>query len=216
MGGRVAAIGVVVAFAVAGTALASTSGPPLEKHTTAGTAKARSVVLRRSDFGAGWLAKPSSSSPSGTPHCNGYDPDESDLVEIGSADSPSFQMGVRFVSSSAGVYATAAQAQTSWNRVLQPRLPECLGSLVAKGATSNGVPTKVTGYAKLALPRLAPRTAGYRIHFTATTQGLNLAGSVDLILLGKDRVDSVMISVSFGTPPAADELRLARRIASRL
>ena len=68
----------------------------------------------------------------------------------------------------------------------------------------------------LPFPKLAPRAVAYRLTFTAASQGVNLKGAVDLILLGKGRIDAVMISVSFGTPPLADEQRLAALMAHRL
>jgi hypothetical protein len=214
---RAAAAALILACVLAGSALAATGGQPQKKHTAADMARAQKIVLHMGDVGPGWVAKPAATNTgSGTPRCKNFNPDESDLVETGNADSPSFQMSVRFVSSSVSVYKTAAQAQMSWNRVLRPELPGCLGSLVAKGATANGVPTKVVGSGPLTVPRLAPRTAAFRIRFTATSQGLTLNGSVDLYLLGKSRVDAILISVSFGSPPTADELRLARVVASRL
>jgi hypothetical protein len=206
------AIAVVAALACAG---AAAGGKPRQKHTAADMAKARSIVLRKADLGAGWKASPASTS-GGTPRCKGFDPDQSDLVETGTADSPDLEKGVRYVSSSAGIFATAAQAQASWNRIVRPGLLECLGSIFAKGASRGGVVTKVVATGTLSFPRLAPRTAAFRIAFSATSQGSVLPGAIDLVLLGKGRVDTVMISVSFGTPPLADEKRLARLIAARL
>jgi hypothetical protein len=204
----------LLALACAGVAFAA-NGQPRKQHTAADMAKARSVVLRAADFGAGWKSSPSSPD-SGTPRCKGFAPDESDLVETGSADSPEFEKGLRYVSSSAAVFKTAAQAQASWNRVVKPGLLDCLGSLFDKGASGSSVTIKVVGKSTLAFPRLAPRAAAYRLSFAAKSQGLTLRGAVDLILLGKGRIDALMISVAFGTPPLADERRLAGLIAGRL
>jgi hypothetical protein len=210
--GRLAAVA-LVALACAGVALAS-GGEPRKQHTAADVAKARAAVLKAADLGAGWRSKPAGSD-SGTPRCKGFRPDESDLIETGSADSPEFDKGVRYVSSSAAVYKTAAQAQASWDRVVKPGLLDCLGSIFDKGATGSNVTVKTVGKRALAFPKLAPRSAAYRLNFTAKTQGLTLRGAVDLILLGKGRMDAVMISVSFGTPPIAEERRLAGLIAGR-
>jgi hypothetical protein len=206
---------VVIVLACAGSALAA-SREPQKQHNALDMAKARSVVLRTADFGAGWKASPSNSSAGGTPRCKDFEPDESDLVETGSADSPDFQRSQRYVSSSAGLFKTAGQAQTSWNRVVKPGLLRCLGSIFEKGATSRGVTTKILTKGTLSFPKLAPRAAAYRLTFSAASQGVTLKGAVDLILLGKGRIDAVMISVSFGKPPLADEQRLAALMAHRL
>lgn len=212
--GRLAAV-VIVGLVCAGAALAANKEPQ-KQHNAVDTAKARSVVLSTTDFGVGWKATPSNSSTGGAPRCKDFDPDESDLVETGTADSPDFQKGLRYVSSSAGLYKTAAQAQTSWNRVVKPGLLRCLGSIFEKGATTGGVTTKVIATGTLPFPKLAPRTAAFRLTFSATSQAVTLKGAVDLILVGKGRIDAVMISVSFGTPPLADERRLAALMAHRL
>ena len=215
--GRFAAVLVLAlagAFAALATAALAANCEPQKKHNAVDMARARSVVLRTADFGAGWTSKPSSSS--GNPRCKDFAPDESDLVETGSADSPDFQKGLRYVSSSAALYKTASQAQTSWNRVVKPGLLRCLGSIFEKGATTATVTTKILAEGTLSFPKLAPRAAAYRLTFSAASQGVTLKGAVDLILLGKGRIDAVMISVSFGIPPLADERRLAALMAHRL
>jgi hypothetical protein len=211
---RLLALAGILALVCAGAALAAGKDPQ-KRHVAADMAKARSVVLHAADLGAGWKSAPSNSNES-SPRCASYDPDESDLVETGTADSPQFELSTRYVLSSAALYKTAAQAQASWNRVTKPGLLPCLASVFGKGAQASGVRTRVLSSGAIAFPKLALRTAAYRIAFVATTSGLQLHGSVDLILLGKGRVDSVMISVAFGTPPLADETRLARLVARRL
>ena len=198
-----------------GAALAA-NGEPQKHHTPGDMAKARSVVLHRSDLGAGWTATPSTSSSGSTPRCKSFHPDESDLVETGTADSPDLQQGFRFVSSAAGVFKTAAQAQASWDRIVRPGLLTCLGSIFDQGASSAKITTKILAKGRLPFPRLARRTAAYRLAFSTENQGVTLKGALDLILLGSGRVDALMISVSFGAPPIADEKRLAGIIAARL
>ena len=214
--GRLAAGVVVLALATAGSALAA-GGQPQKRHTPADMAKARSIVLRPADVGAGWTSKPSTSG-GGTPRCKNFQPDQSDLVETGTADSPDFSKGggSRYLSSSAGVFKTAAQAQASWNRVVKPGLLTCLQSLFEQGASSGGTTTKVTGTGVLSLPKLAARTAGYRLFFVASNASVSLKGAVDVVLLGHGRIDSVLLYVAFGTPSQALERRLAGIIASRI
>lgn len=205
----------LLALVCVGAAMGA-SGEPQKKHTPLDMAKARTVVLRVSDLGAGWKASRSTTNSGGTPRCKSFQPDESDLTETGTADSPDFQKGFRFVSSAAGVFKSAAQAQASWDRVVKPGLLGCLGSIFNQGASTGKATTKILAKGSLSFPRLAPRTAAYRIKFSTKTQGLTLGGTLDLILLGNGRIDALMISVSFGTPPLADEQRLASLIAHRL
>jgi len=203
------------ALLTVGAALAA-NGEPQKRHTPRDMAKAQSVVLRLGDLGAGWTASPSTGGSGGTPRCKGFQPNESDLVETGTADSPDLHKSFRFVSSAAGVFKTVAQAQASWDRVVRPGLLTCLGSVFDQGVSSGKVSTTILGKEKLIFPRLAPRTAAYRITFSTASQGLTLKGALDLILLGGGRIDALMISVSFGAPPVADERRLAGLIAHRL
>jgi len=92
----------------------------------------------------------------------------------------------------------------------------CLRTLFEQGASSGGTTTKVTGTGVLAVPRLAPRTAGYRLSFTATNSNVTLRGAVDIVLLGRARIDAALLYVAFGTPSQALERRLDRIIAARL
>ena len=177
--------------------------------------RARSVVLRTADL-AGWKSAPSSPNGGGDLHCKGFDPDESDLTETGKADSPDFSRNLSFISSSASVFLTAAQGQVSWNRVVKPGLLTCLKSLFEQGASSGGTTTKVLGEGVLSFPKLAPRTAAFRISFSTKNASLTLKGDVDVVLIGRGKIDVVMLFVAFGAPDPALERRLAGIVASRM
>src|SRR5260221_61154 len=165
---------------VTSVALAA-KGDPQKHHTAADMSRARSVVLRPGDLPAGWKSAPANSGSSGNLSCKGFDPDESDLTETGKADSPDFSKGLAFISSSAALYRTAAQAQASWNRVVKPGLLTCLKSLFEQGASSSTTTTKVLGEGLLAFPKLAPRSAAFRISFLTKSSTLSLKGVVDEI-----------------------------------
>jgi hypothetical protein len=177
-------VGLTLTVVCAGAASAA-NGEPQKQHTAADMAKAKRIVLKAADLGAGWKASPSSSSSTGTPRCKGFQPDESDLVETGTASSPDLSKGLRYVSSAAALFQTAGQAQTSWNRIVKPGLLDCFASLLTKGASGGGVRTTATSKRTLRTPRLAPRQAAYRVGFVALNQGVRLRGTIDLFLLGK-------------------------------
>lgn len=212
--GRLAAV-VALALVVTGVALAA-KGDPKKHHTTADMSRARSVVLRTGDLPAGWKSAPASPNSGGNLHCRGFDPDESDLTETGKADSPEFSRSLAFISSSAALYLTAAQAHAAWNRVVKPGLLTCLESLFEQGASSGGTTTKVSAKGALPFPKLAPRTAAFRIAFKTKSSSLTLKGDVDVVLLGRGRIDAVMLFVAFGAPNATLERHLAGVVAARM
>jgi hypothetical protein len=205
---------VVLALISAGAALAA-NGDPQKHHNPADTARAKSVVVHAADLGLGWKGTKSSSGGSNL-HCKGFEPDESDLVETGHADSLDYSKGFEFLSSSAGVFQSAAQAQASWNRIVKPGLLTCLTSLIEKQAGSGGAKLTVLGKSRLSFPRLAPRTAAFRLTFSFASQGTTLQGAIDLVLLGRSRIDFVLIHVGFGAPSTALEQKVAAAVASRM
>ena len=210
---RLAAI-VALALVCTGAALAA-KGDPQKRHNPVDTAKAKSVVLRAADL-AGWKAEPAKDTGDDNLHCKGFDPDESDLVETGNADSPDFSKGLQFISSTASVYRTSTQAQASWDRVVKPGLLTCLKTLFEQGASTPGTTWTVLGQGTLSFPKLASRTAAFRIAFRTKSSTLTLKGSVDIVLLGHGRIDAVMLYVAFGAPSQSLERRLAGLMAARM
>jgi hypothetical protein len=92
----------------------------------------------------------------------------------------------------------------------------CLKTLFEQGASSGGAITTVSGEGVLAFPKLAPRSAAYRITFVTKSGSQALNGVVDVALLGRGRIDTVMLFVGFGTPNATRERHLAGVAASRM
>ena len=210
---RLAAVALLALIAT-GAALAA-KGDPRKHHTAADQAKAKSIVVRLSDLGAGWTGKKSPNS-GGHLHCKGFEPDESALVETGKANSLDFSKGLQFVSSNAALYATAAQAQTAWNLVVQPGLLTCLKALFEQGGSSGGATTTVKSQGPLAFPKLAARTAAYRIVFQTKSGSQTLSGDLDVVLLGAGRIDTAMLLLSVGVPHTALEQHLAGVVAARV
>jgi hypothetical protein len=203
-----------VALVGSGVALAA-HGDPQKRHTKADMARAKSVVLRPADLGAGWKATPSTSANGANVRCKKFDPDESDLVETGVASSPDFSSNLEYVSSYASLFKTSAQAQTGWNRIVKPGLLTCLQTVLEQGSTSTAT-ISVTGKSTYAFPKVAARTAAFRLSFSATNGAATLKGAVDIVLLGHGRIDAALLYVAFGAPSQALERRLAGIIASRI
>ncbi len=72
------AVLLLVCLAVPAAALAA-AGDPKERFTSADQAKARSIVLKKTDFVAGWKRGTSTDNDSDLT-CPGFDPDGSDLT----------------------------------------------------------------------------------------------------------------------------------------
>jgi hypothetical protein len=208
---------VLLAAFLAGAALA---GDPVQKYTAADMARAKAIGFQRTDFPAGWTAKPSTPSKTADSTCKSFDPDESDLVETAKANSPEFTGpdGYSQVFSTVGIFQTLAQARASWSRVVRPAMLQCFSELITKSSPPGST---ISALAKgtLPFPKVAPRTAAYRLVIGVAPEGA--AASVklylDLVLLGAGRANVATIMFSLGQPyPAAFERKLARAIARRL
>lgn len=173
-------------------------------------------MLKLADLGPGFKASRSSGDNSNL-RCKGYSPDESDLTEIGSADSPDLtRPDGTFISSSVSIYKSAAEGATSWTRVVRPGILRCLTKVV-ESASDASTKLRVTGSRRLTLTKLAPRQAGYRLSVLVATGGKQIPATFDFVLLGKgDANAAVIIGTVAKAIPAADERALAGILARRL
>lgn len=212
------ALAAAAALALAAAAAAAAAAPPNgveQKHTAKDMAAARSVLLARADLGQGWSG---GNSKVGSLTCPSFQPSLKGVVETGAAASPDFRAatGGPFVSQSAWIYRTAAQASTLWRRVVGSGLEQCLADSVTSGSTKD-VTFTVEQRLRLALPTLRARAAGYRVVSSAATTSQTIAVVYDLIVLGRGRAVTEISFAGFSAPvPRELELRLARRTAARL
>jgi hypothetical protein len=205
----------VTAALVAGAAAAK---EPRRAYTPAGTAQAKAIAIKLSDLPSGWKPDSTGGGKGGGVTCPGFDPDQSDLTSIGHAETAFARRdGLSSVLSVVGVFKTAGQAQTSWNRVVAPGILTCLARLFEQGASSSSAKTTVVASGPFALRLSAPRRAAYRIVAVVATQGQRVRAYVDLILQGGGRADTVVLVTSVLNPPAAAfERQLAAVVAERL
>jgi hypothetical protein len=211
----------VLCIAVPAVALAADTDPK-KKITPVDQAKARSILLKRSDFAAGWKKVPSP--PESDATCPGFNPDESDLTLTGEADS-NFEhtQGLLSVASYSEVFATKADAVKSWTRSDKPATARCIGYFFREGATSESTEVKIVSAKRMAFPKLAPRTIAFKVvaRLTITDKGqkTTLPVTVQLIAFGQGRGDTAMYAVSPGTGVPITALRvfgigLAARLAA--
>jgi hypothetical protein len=193
----------MLAVAVAVPVALAADGEPQKRLTKADQAKARSISLHQSDFPAGWAGKPTTNTSQGNPRCSNYNPDQSDLIETGDVDSPDFtRTDGSFVSSSVGVFKTAAMATTGYARVAKPQLASCFAELLKVGP--------------LAFRRLGDRSNAYRLTANVTVQGTRVPTTIDIVIFNRGRVDAAMIFAGIFRPlPFAFEQALAARVAAR-
>ena len=114
------------------------------------------------------------------------------------------------------LHRAAAQAQTSWNRIVKPQMVGCLAAIRRverdeghddQGRLEGEAPARGAGEAD----------AAYRIVADVTSGGQQVKVYLDLILQGGGPADTVLIITSVLTPPsAAFESDLAAAIAGRL
>jgi hypothetical protein len=185
---------------------------PRQQHTAADTKRARAIVLRLSDLAAGWKLDPPANPG---PPCTAR-PDESDLVQTAKLD-PTFTWkdGVTNLGSEVDVFRTAADARKDWRLSTRSLLATCLLQGARAGAGKNVRVTLVSAQT-LAAPKGVERGLHYRFVFARrTTQTANLV--VDVVAIGRGRVNAVLHSVTVRTPlPAAVVRALTGVLAARL
>jgi hypothetical protein len=208
-------LGVVLAAALAGTALAA-QGDPQKKFTKAGQARARAVSLKLVDVGKGWKSEPSTNNKESNPRCSTYNPDQSDLIEIGSYDSPDFSRpDGTFISSTTGVFKTATMAKTGYARVAVPALPRCFAEIFKKGITK---PSSATIFSSgpLPFPRFGDRSNAYRITSSVKTPSGRVRATIDLVLFNRGQIDVAIIFLGINQAlPASLEQALVAKVAAR-
>jgi len=208
------------ALLLAAPAMAA-DGEPRQVLTDKDQKVARSIVLERADLGAGFTAQKRPADdplPKGA-RCDALD--EGDLTVSGDANSPDFRLagpGVFVtVGSSAHVYRTLREANSSWTRGTTRQTLTCLGDIVRLSAAPSQK-LKIVSSAQLAFPKLAPRTSAYRVVITiAAGSGQRVRAYVDAIVLQRGRIQSVLLVTSLGRPVAETEQRaLAGVLAERM
>jgi len=204
-----------LAAAIAVPAALASNGDPQKRLTKADQAKARSIALHASDFPAGWVGGPNTHTTRDSPRCATYNPDQSDLVETGSVDSPDFKRADgSFVSSSVGIFKTKKMAKAGYERVSKPQLASCFGELFKKGAAPATVQLLQVG--PLAFRHLGDRSNAYRLMANVSLQGVTIPVAIDIVAFNRARVDVAMIFLGIRAPlPASFEQSLAARVAAR-
>jgi len=192
---------------VSGAALAA-RGDPQKKITPADQARAKAMLLRKTDLGPGFKAKPADQSDDDF-YCKALD--ESDLTLTGEAESPDFDTDLVFISSIAQVYESVADANTSWRRGTSAAGEKCLSDEFRRQLKADGL--RVGSFRRTSFPRIADRSIAYRL--AASGQGVKVY--IDFAVLQESRAQAALFFVSAPTSVAkAEQVRLARIVAGRM
>lgn len=209
---RLLAVVLAVALVVGiGDALAA-RGDPQKELTPADNARARAMLLRKTDLGPGYTASVDKS-PDPDFYCKALD--ESRLTLTGEAESPDFERGLVFISSSAQVYESVADATVSWKQGTSAAGERCARDLLRREFAKQGV--RLVSMRRLAFPNVSTRTVAYRVVLSGESQSVTVKVVIDLVVLMHSRAQVPLFFGSALVPvPRADQLRLARLTASRM
>lgn len=204
---RILAVLLALALVGAGVALAE-RGDPQKRITPADQARAKAMLLRRSDFGIAFRAAPPLPQ-SGDVYCEALD--ESDLTLTGEAESPTFQGGVETVSSLSRVYESLADSNASWRRAASTAGERCARAELGEALALQG--GTLESFRRIPFPTLTERTTAYRLVVSA--QGIRIF--MDVVGLKQRRAQVALLLVSALTPmPREEEARLAGVVARRM
>jgi hypothetical protein len=214
---RAVALTLGAALLLASAARADSLDPKV-KLTKADQATAKASVLRFNDLGAAWsggAVKPQSLK---IPLCPANQPNDSDLVITGHAEStlalPS--QGLQ-VDSDVEILKTAKQAETLASRILRPSLPGCLTYDLLRSGLA-GAQATISRVAKLPVVAVGARIALYRIGLSVPTGGRHVGVDSDYLFLTKGRTEffvNVIAPADLASQLPSFENHIATTLAGR-
>ncbi len=211
----------LVALALPAVALAADTDPQ-KRLTAADQRKAASIVLKRSDFVAGWKKAPARPDSDSDYSCPGYNPNQSDLVLTGEVEAEfTGPEGIPSVHSVANLYKTRREAVAAWTRSDKPGVAPCVAKVLKRELEADGSKVTITKQGKFAFPRYAPRMLALRFAFNVqVAQGgktSTVPFTIHFVALGNGRGDATLMTIAFGTGVPQSDLRaFAKLTAQRL
>ena len=214
------ALVLLVVFAVPALALAADTDPQ-RKINPADERKAASIVFKKTDFAAGWKRTTTRSDDENV-SCSFYDPDGSDLTLTGDAEAEfEHTGGFPSVLSYADIYATSTDAAAAWTRTVKPALARCLAQFFKTEVSEPGTKVSVVNYGRIAFPRVAPRTAAFRINVkmivTQSGKTVTVPLTLHIVVVGRGRAEAGYLTFAPSPGVAAADLRgFAALLAERM
>lgn len=209
-----------VALAVPALALAADTDPK-RQLTPADERKAGAIVLKRTDFTSGWKRTTTPNSDAEL-NCSFYNPDGSDLTLTGDAEAE-FERTGGFPSllSYADVYRNDRDAAAAWARTVKPALARCVAQFFEREVSEPGTKVTVVNHDRMAFPRLAQRTAAFRIDVkmavTQNGQTATVPLTLHIVVVGRGRAEAGFLTFAPSPGIAAVELRaFGKLLAERM
>ena len=214
------ALVLLIVLAVPALALAADTDPK-RKISPADERKAASIVFKKTDFATGWKRTTTPSDDENI-SCSFYNPDGSDLTLTGDAEAEFERTGgFPSVISYADIYATNTDAASAWSRTVKPALARCLAQFFQNEVSEPGTKVTVVNYGKIAFPRVAPRTAAFRINVkmvvTESGKTVTVPLTLHIVVVGRGRAEAGYLT--FAPSPgigAADLRAFAALLAERM
>jgi hypothetical protein len=176
------------------------------------------MLITRADLPAGFQAQPATGDDPHTDCAPGVS--EADLTLTGKAEGKQFAaasaaLGVALVGSAAQVYASRADAAASWRRATSASGVQCATALLRSEFAKQGI--RLVSLRRTPFPNVSERTVAYRVTLSSRTPQGAVPVYVDLIALMRSRAHAtVIVGRAVVAPVRADELRLARLLATRM
>lgn len=214
------ALVLLVVLAVPALALAADTDPK-RKINPADERKAASIVLKKTDFAAGWKRTTTPSDDENV-SCSFYDPDGSDLTLTGDAEAEFERTGgFPSVLSYADIYATNKDAAAAWSRTVKPALARCIAQFFQKEVSEPGTKVTVVNHGRIAFPRVAPRTAAFRINVkmvvSESGKTVTVPLTLHIVVVGRGRTEAGYLTFAPSPGVGAADLRaFAALLAERM
>jgi hypothetical protein len=208
---RVIAVIALLGLVAAGAASADHQEPQ-KRLTKADNARARAMLLKRSDLPGFTVRAGSADEPhvSCSPAVG-----ESDLTLTGEARSKTFQSGPVVVGSASQVYESVADASASWRRGAGAAGLACIEAQYRAALGAQGA--RLQSVRRLAFPNVADRTAAFRITASLDTPQGTVPATEDVVVLMHRRAHAAfVVGAALVKPTKAGEVRLARVVAGRM
>ena len=203
----------VLAFLVVSASAPATHQDPQKRLTKADNARARAMLVKRSDLPIGFRPQ-LSGGPDPHVDCSAS-VSESDLTVTGEAEGQQLALGVVLVSSTARIYKSVADASASWRRSTSAAGTKCATQLLRREFAKQGF--GLVSLRKISFPRVSERSVAYRAELSGMTSQGTVPVYIDIVPLLRSRSQATVIVGSAVVPPErAEEMRLARLVAGRM
>ena len=208
-----ACVSVLAFLVVSASAALATHQDPQKRLKRADNARARAMLVKRSDVPTGFRPQVSGGPD---PHVDcSASVSESDLTVTGEAEGQQLALGVVLVSSTARIYESVADASASWRRSTSVAGTKCATQVLRREFAKQGV--DLVSLRTVSFPRVSERSVAYRAELSAMTSQGTVPVYVDIVALLRSRSQATVIVGSALVPPQrAEELRLARVVAGRM